>query len=255
MNQRFHHTFIIAFLVLSSYTTSIPSETHAGALSISPVRIILAPGVTSELITVRNESPDPVRLQLSLHAWSQDQDGTMQLTPSDDLIVFPGLLQLQANEARKVRIGLQARQDATVEKSYRIFLDELPGATKLEHNQVRVLARIGVPIFLQPKDPKQSWTPVIADTHSDGFVLQLKNTGNTHQIIQEISIQGLDSKDSTLFEQKLAGGYLLANSIRNHRVDVTPEYRGKLTSCRLHIITPDGPLKEPLRCAASSSRP
>jgi hypothetical protein len=108
---------------------------------------------------------------------------------------------------------------------------------------------------LQPKEPKPHWAPIITEAHGDAFSVQLKNTGNAHVILQEISIQGLDTKETSLFEQKLAGGYLLANSVRNYRVEVAPEYRGKLASCRLHIVTPDGPLKEPLRCAASSSRP
>ena len=84
---------------------AFPSWAQAGALSISPVRIMLASGTTSGLMTVRNESPDPVRLQLSLHTWQENPDGTMQLAPTEDLVVFPGLLQLKPNESRKVRIG------------------------------------------------------------------------------------------------------------------------------------------------------
>ena len=81
-----------------------PPGVQAGALSISPVRITLAPGTTSGLMTVRNESPDPVRLQLSLHTWLESPDGAMQLAPTEDLVVFPGLLQLKPNESLKFRI-------------------------------------------------------------------------------------------------------------------------------------------------------
>jgi len=250
MNRSLPHIFLVTLLFFLQ-NAGIPHPTQAGALSISPVRITLPSGITSGLMTVRNESPDPVRLQLSLHAWSQDPEGEMKLMPSEDLVIFPGLLQLQPNEARKVRIGLPAQQNVAIEKSYRIFLDELPEAKKLERNQVRVLARIGVPIFLQPKEPKPSLAPTIGESSAEGFLVELKNTGNVHLIIQEISITGLGAGEAPLFEEKLTGGYLLANSTRHHRIKVPADRRGKLSACRLHIVTPEGLSEETLRCTAT----
>jgi fimbrial chaperone protein len=234
----------IALLVSAAF----PLGAQAGALSISPVRITLASGITSGLMTVRNESPDPVRLQLNLHAWQESPDGAMQLTPTEDLVVFPGLLQLKPNESRKVRIGLPVPQDVAVEKTYRLFLEELPGSSKLDHNQVRVLARIGVPIFLQPREPKPGWAPAVSHPDDHGFLLQLKNTGNVHLILQEVTVRGIGLKDQIIFDQTLTGGYLLADSVRNHTINVSPAGRAKLTACQVHIVTPDGPHDETVGC-------
>lgn len=234
----------IALLISAAF----PSGVQAGALSISPVRITLAAGTTSGLMTVRNESPDPVRLQLSLHAWLESPDGTMQLAPTEDLVVFPGLLQLKPNESRKVRIGLPTQQNVTIEKTYRVFLEELPGSSKLDHNQVRVLARIGVPIFLQPREPKPGWAPAVSHPDDKGFHLQLKNTGNVHLILQEVTVRGIGLKDQTIFDQTLKGGYLLADSVRTHVINVPLADRAKLTACRVHLVTPDGPHDETVAC-------
>jgi fimbrial chaperone protein len=235
--------FSIALLV-----SVFSSSAEAGALSISPVRIMLASGATSGLMTVRNESPDPVRLQLTLHTWQENPDGNMQLAPTEDLVVFPGLLQLKPNESRKVRIGLPVQQDIAVEKTYRLFLEELPGVSKLDQNQVRVVARIGVPIFLQPREPKPGWAPAVSHPDDQGFLLQLKNTGNVHLILQEATVRGLGPKDQTIFDQKLTGGYLLANSIRTHVINVPLADRAKLTACRIHLVMPDGPHDETVAC-------
>ncbi len=238
----------IVGLILSIALLVLPTRAQAGALSISPVRIMLAAGTTSGLMTIRNESPDPVRLQLTLHTWQENPDGTMQLAPTEDLVVFPGLLQLKPNESRKVRIGLPVQQDIAVEKTYRVFLEELPGTSKLEHNQVRVLARIGVPIFLQPREPKPGWAPAVSDPNDQGFSLQLKNTGNVHLILQEVTVRGIGHKDQTIFDQTLTGGYLLAESVRTHSIKIPLADRAKLTACRIHLVTPDGPHDETVAC-------
>jgi fimbrial chaperone protein len=235
-------------LILSIALLVLPTRAQAGALSISPVRITLAAGTTSGLMTVRNESPDPVRLQLTLHTWLENPDGTMQLAPTEDLVVFPGLLQLKPNESRKVRIGLPAQQDIAVEKTYRVFLEELPGSSKPDHNQVRVLARIGVPIFLQPREPKPGWAPAVSHPDDKGFSLQLKNTGNVHLILQEVTVRGIGLKDQTIFDQTLTGGYLLADSVRTHVIKVPLADRAKLTACQVHLVTPDGPHDETVAC-------
>ena len=234
----------IALLV----SAASPPGAQAGALSISPVRITLASGTTSGLMTIRNESPDPVRLQLSLHTWQENPDGNMQLAPTEDLVVFPGLLQLKPNESRKVRIGLPVQQDVAVEKTYRLFLEELPGVSKLDHNQVRVLARIGVPIFLQPREPKPGWAPTVSHPDGQGFLLQLKNTGNVHLILQEVTVRGLGPKDQTIFDQTLTGGYLLADSVRTHTIKIPLSDRSKLTACRIHLVMPDGSHDETVAC-------
>ena len=235
--------------------TALSGRVQAGALSISPVRVSLASGTTSALITVQNESPDPVRLQLSLHAWRESPDGLMQLTPTEDLVVFPVLLKLKPEESRKIRVGLPAPQEAPVEKTYRLFLEELPSSAKLGANEVRVLARIGVPIFLAPPEPKSGWAPTVSPHGEDGVMLELKNTGNVHLILQEVTVRGIDHDEQVVFDQTLTGGYLLADSVRNHTIKVTSADRAKLTACVVQIVTAAGPQEERVNCPSSPVNP
>ena len=49
----------------------------ASAFSVSPTRVMLAPGSTSAVLTLTNDSADAIRFQLSAFAWDQTEDGHM----------------------------------------------------------------------------------------------------------------------------------------------------------------------------------
>jgi hypothetical protein len=69
-----------------------------------------------------------------------------------------------------------------------------------------------------------------------------------HLILQEATVRGIGPKDQTIFDQKLSGGYLLADSVRTHTITVPLADRAKLTACRIHLVTPDGPQDETVAC-------
>src|SRR3954469_13224162 len=101
----------------------------AASFSVDPTLITLSPRASSTLLVVRNESPQPVRLQVSAVAWSQGLEGDMQVQPTEDLVFFPSLFTLEPGQDRKVRVGTTANFGAA-EKSYRLFLEQLPPATR-----------------------------------------------------------------------------------------------------------------------------
>src|SRR6266550_8294694 len=138
-------TAVVLGLVLQAGTLA------ASAFKVTPVRVTFS-GPSSTLLTLKNESDQPLRFQISSFVWSQDPKGAMQLTPTEDIVFFPALLSLNPAEERKVRVA--ATVAATdVEKTYRIFFEELPPLdTKNEKSgaQVRILTKMGIPIFVTP---------------------------------------------------------------------------------------------------------
>ena len=163
----------------------------AANFSINPNRLLFSPKTRSALLTLPNQNPEALRFQLSMFASDQSPTGEMQLTPTADLVVFPTLLTLAPGESRHIRVG-PATPFAATEKTYRIFVEELPPLETPEGGPtgVRVLTRMGIPIFLQP-------TKVVQQGHIEGMAVrqgklsfQVKNTGNVHLMEQQVRVKG-----------------------------------------------------------------
>src|SRR6266566_3599273 len=124
---------------------------QASAFKVTPVRVTFS-GPSSTLLTLKNESDQPLRFQISSFVWSQDPQGAMQLTPTEDIVFFPALLSLNPAEERKVRVAATVAA-TNVEKTYRIFFEELPPLERPENSgaQVRILTKMGIPIFVSPE--------------------------------------------------------------------------------------------------------
>ena len=132
-----------------------PGAASASSYIVNPTRVYLNANASSGLLTLKNESDQPLRMQVKAHQWAQGQDGEIQLSPTDDLIVFPALLTLKPGEERRIRVATAVPFGA-VEKTYRIYVEELPPTTveKSEGASVKILTRMGVPVFVQPAKPQ-----------------------------------------------------------------------------------------------------
>lgn len=191
------------------------------AFKVTPVRVTFS-GPSSTLLTLRNESDQPLRFQISSYTWSQDPRGAVQLGPTDDIVFFPALLSLNAGEERKVRVA--ATVAATdVEKTYRIFFEELPPLdTRNEKSgaQVRILTKMGIPIFVAPTkgNAEASIDSVRVEKGTLGF--DVRNSGNVHFALEGVKLRGIGSNGETLFDRQLGGWYVLAGSPRTYSVEV-----------------------------------
>src|SRR6187549_4182240 len=76
----------------------------ASAFKVTPVRVTFS-GPSSTLLTLRNDSEESLRFQISAFAWSQDAQGGIQLGSTEDISFFPALLTLKPGEERKVRVA------------------------------------------------------------------------------------------------------------------------------------------------------
>jgi fimbrial chaperone protein len=215
----------------------------AGTFQVNPIRITLSQQSSSSLLTVRNDSTERVRFQIGVFEWDQSADGEMLLTPTEDLIFFPNLLAIEPGDERNVRVGTN-KSIVSTEKSYRIFVEELPPTEKSETQGIRILTKMGVPIFIQPaKRLLQGQVGQIKLAESR-FSFEVKNAGNVHFFPRFIRVQGTGSTGETLFERDLQAWYILSGGIRRYSIDITQSDCPKLQNLAVEVEFEGKTLKE-----------
>ena len=194
---------------------------QASAFKVTPVRVTFS-GPSSALLTLKNESDQPLRFQISSFAWSQDPKGEVQLAPTEDIVFFPALLSLNPGEERKVRVAATVAAKE-VEKTYRIFFEELPPLEKPNAStgaQVKILTKMGIPIFVAPQKGYAEAKIEAARVENGKLAFDVRNSGNVHFGLEGVKLRGTGSNGETLFDQQLGGWYVLAGSPRSYSVEV-----------------------------------
>jgi fimbrial chaperone protein len=171
-------------------------------------------------LTVHNVSPEPLRFQVSAHAWQQTRAGAIELSSTQDIVFFPAMLTIKPGETRNVRIGTLNPFGAK-ERSYRIFVTELPPLGGSVSNGIRVLTRFGIPVFLQPTTSSTA-KPQIRGLVVKGqkLTFALENDGNVHFLTQRVRIQAKNDAGNVLLEQELPAWYILAGTGRDYTFDL-----------------------------------
>jgi fimbrial chaperone protein len=183
----------------------------AATFTVDPTQIFLTGRSGSVLLTLRNDSTETLRFQLSVFAWTQTPSGEMQLEPTEDIVFFPTLLTLKPTETRRVRVGTATGFDVR-EKTYRIFVEELPPEGQVQEG-IRVLTKMGIPIFLRPAKEVASATLNDLRQQDGALRFTLTNAGTVHVVPQNIKVRGLACSKTT-FERELDGWYVLAGGRR-----------------------------------------
>ena len=130
----------------------LPAAALAGLFSISPIRLDLDRQNRTESISVSNdETARKLDMQAKLMEWSQDAKGNDVYVESNDLVYFPRIFAIEKQDQRVIRVGIKVPA-TTVEKSYRLFVEELPPAPDPAKKGAQVLfvLRFGVPVFVRP---------------------------------------------------------------------------------------------------------
>ena len=130
------------------------------------MRLDVRHSAKSASVSVVNDGAEKLSFQLQAMDWSQDLDGKDLYTESRDLIFFPKLMSVEPGQEAIVRIGFKTNA-ASVEKTYRLFIEELPGVVKKVEGssaQINFLVRFGLPIFAAPAlpHPRRAADPLAA---------------------------------------------------------------------------------------------
>ena len=183
---------------------------------------------SSALLTLTNESSETLRFQVSAHAWTQGRKGEIELAPTQDIVFFPALLTLEAGKDRKIRVGTSA-PPGPVEKTYRIFVEELPpaeGPKESRHSEIG---------SAREDQDGHSHLPPAGGEGADGRArsrarlsrsgqvrFRVRNTGNVHFMLLSVRITGTSASGETIFEKQAEGWYVLPGGIREYEIPVPP---------------------------------
>lgn len=210
---------VLAAIAILTTTLGV-SPARAGELQVSPVLVELGPARRSGLVTLKNLAQAKARYQVRAYAWAQDERGAMQLAATTDLVAYPLLLELAPGEERVLRIGTTARPEAR-EKSYRIFVEELPDSQAPgQPGQVRVLTRVGIPVFFAPERPQTKGSVAFLSVQARRATLRIHNTGTVHLRPSAVSVVGLADDGTRTFEVPLNAWYILAGDGRLYDADL-----------------------------------
>jgi fimbrial chaperone protein len=197
------------------------SRAYASSFAVNPVKITLSGREQSALLSLQNQSDEEIRFKILPQEWEQSPQGEMQLAATKDIVVYPTLLTLGPKQERKLRVGATVPPGAS-EKSYRIFVEEMPPlkSPKAEKSEVRVLTKMGIPIFVEPGKPALAGTVEGMALAKGILSFAVKNTGNVHFLVQTVQAKAHDASGATLFEKRLDGWYVLGGGIRLWQVEI-----------------------------------
>jgi fimbrial chaperone protein len=243
--MRMLRTLVVVTAVFSGLAAATPAG--AATFSVNPTQIFLSGRTTSSLLTLRNDSGETLRFQLTAFAWSQGPAGEILLEPTTDVVFFPALLSLKEGEERRIRVGTTTTAGAG-EKTYRIFVEELPPTGEADAGSaVRVLTKMGIPIFIRPA--KEASTAALSDLGMRAAALHfsLVNTGSVHFVPQVITVRGVSANGEGLFEQQVAGWYVLAGGRRDFEVPLPADTCSGVVSMTIEVTLGSSSLKESLQ--------
>jgi fimbrial chaperone protein len=255
--KRFLRVSLLLPSLFAGLAISRPGVSLASSFKITPVSVLLSRRVPTALLTLKNESDRTLRFQADVFSWDQDPQGRMQLTPTRDIVFFPTVLSVEPGEERRVRIGTTAAF-GSLEKAYRIFFEELPelekAASSTRGSELQIRTRMGIPIFLQPKEPEKG-SRVDAVTARAGILrFSVRNTGNVHVNLRAIRVKGLGLMGDEQFEGESDGWYLLAGGSRDYEIEIPERQCRAIARYVIEAQVDENAVRENLESSAASCR-
>ena len=231
-----HSFFLKSGLISILLILLIPCITYPGEFRVTPIRLDFDRGAKSGVITVVNEGEEKLHVQMKAFEWTQDAEGKDQYVETNDIIFFPRMMTLEKKEEKILRAGIKIPA-TTKEKTYRLFIEEIPVPRKAEGVNVAIAIRFGVPIFVKPF--KEDAKGVIEKIELSKGVLNVhvKNAGNVHFIIHSLNIKGKNAKEEEVFSKELSGWYLLNNVSRIYTTPIPGEFCKNIAKLEIEIKT------------------
>jgi fimbrial chaperone protein len=213
-----------------------PKHAIAGEWRVSPIRLDLGSDARSGMVSVINEGAGRFQVQMKAARWDQDAEGKDQYTNTDELVFFPKMMIFDKAEERALRVGIKIPA-GTKEKTYRLFIEEIPEPRKADSASIAVTIRFGVPVFVKPLKEELKGEISKQEFSKGEYRITVKNSGNAHFVINSLVIKGTDLKGGQTFTKKLDGWYLLSGVSRVYAAAIPREVCAETVKLDVEVKT------------------
>lgn len=200
----------------------IATEAYSGVWRVAPIRIDLDRTTRSTVVRISNSGSDPVRIQINTVAWQQAANGEDIYTKTTDLLAFPKIATIKPNEDQIIRIGIK-RPALQTEKSYRLFIQEIPPATPKGGSSVAVALRVGIPVFAAPLQPETGGAIQNITMNDKRLSFAVDNSGNITNKIEKLSVTAMNSAGERILNHDFKPWYLLPGTSIERSLKVPAE--------------------------------
>jgi len=234
---------------------ALTTAARASSFTVNPIRIDLDAASKTGLLTVRNDGSQPLRIQITAFAWSQSASGEVQLAASKDVVAFPTLVEIAPGAEKKIRVGVKTAP-ALVEKTYRVFVEELPGLqTPGTTTEVRVLTKFGVPIFVAPTKIARDVRVGRLAIAGGRLAFGVENAGTVSAIVKTVKISAVGENRDVLYAHEESGWYVLGGSARTYAFELPVERCAQTAKLTIEVVTDQGaPITSALAMPAGGCR-
>lgn len=203
-----------ALLVATACAVFAAAPVAAGEFAVSPVRLAFGGAARSQLLAVTNAGNAPARFLVRGSAWTMTEEGGVQLSDDDALIVFPASFTLAPKATQNIRVGT-AQRPGEVEKTWRVVLEELPDASAPAAGgaTINVLSMISVPVFMPPVQPRKELQLAWAGATAGKARVTLDNGGNAHELVGAVTVAALRGSEAQA-PVRVEGWYVLPGKRR-----------------------------------------
>ncbi|MGP8153690.1 MAG: molecular chaperone [Smithella sp.] len=223
------------------------SRSFAADFQVQPTTMDLSGSVKSGVFSVINNGNEKIDFQVSVQEWNQDGKGKDVYTDTKDIVFFPKVMSIEANSQRAIRIGLKAPR-GTKEKTYRLFVAEIPTPKKTSDVKVEgkipagitIAFRFSMPIFVKPARPQESYAVDSLEMSKGAVKAIVKNTGNVHVKLNAVKFSGKAADGKELYSKEVAGWYVLQGLSFPYEAAVPKEVCGKLATIEVSAQTDEG---------------
>ncbi len=209
----------------------------AGSFNVKPTRIFLDVSRPTGVLRIQNISERPLSLQLNAVEWTQDAEGNDKEIKSTEVVFFPKLFSLSKGGTRLIRVGLLNQKPGARQKTYRIYIRELPVDTKEVVSTLKILLRVGVPVFLAPRVVKVSGAIDGLGVQGAKVSFTAENSGTVDLRLQKVSISAVDEKGKEIHSDEVSGWYLLSGAKRRFKFDLSPDVCRRVRKIAVHILS------------------
>ncbi len=214
----------------------LPVKGLCANFSINPVRVYFDGAHKTNILNITNNSDEDITVQLRAYSWTQDENGKSSYEKTRDIVFFPKIANIKKAEKKIIRLGTKVPQGAQ-EKTYRLYIEEIPNPKTMDRTAVNIVMKVGVPIFLTPVTAEPKGLVKGMTLEAGSFNAQLINEGNVHLILRTITVSGHNNAGDGVFRREIGGRYLLSGNLRDITLDIPQENCVNLKTLDLEMNT------------------